>query len=195
MKIKGYKEKYSTKAKKKPTNDKKIVDAKWILTITISAFLISLGFSFLSEMIIPNVTLAMAVFVTFLFIFLGILFDMIGVAITVGDTKTFNSMASKQVKGAKLAVRMIQNASKASSFCNDVIGDICGIISGSTGVAISTIVSSVIGWPVLLVTLITTALIASMTIGGKALGKSFAMNKSTVILYGFSKFIAFFYRK
>lgn len=195
MKKKLFKEKYSTKAKKKPVKDKKKNDYKWIRTITISAFLISLIFSFLSETIIPNVTLIVALLITLLFIFIGIIFDMIGISVTVADLKTFNSMASKQVKGASLAVKLTQNASKVSSFCNDVIGDICGIISGSTGIAISTIIASKLNCDILVVTLIVTATIASLTIGGKALGKSVAMNKSTLILYRFSKALSIFVKK
>lgn len=192
MKIKKYKEKYSNKASKKPVKNKKKNDYKWITTITILAFIISFCFSFLAEVIIPNVTLIVAILVTFLFIFLGIIFDMIGISVTVADLKTFNSMASKQVKGSKLAVRLIQNASKVSSFCNDVIGDICGIISGSTGVAISNIIANKTNCSLLLITLIVTAIIASLTIGGKALGKSIAINKSTPILYQFSKILSGF---
>ncbi len=195
MKKKDFKEKYSKKANKKPVKDKKKNDYKWIVTITILAFIISLSFSLLSEIIIPNVTLLVAIFVTALFIFIGIIFDMIGISVTVADIKTFNSMAAKQVKGAKLAVRLTQNASKVSSFCNDVIGDICGIISGSTGVAISSIIANELHVDILIVTLITTATIASLTIGGKALGKSVAMNKSTLILYRFSKILAIFTKK
>lgn len=195
MKKKDFKEKYSKKVNKKPVKDKKKNDYKWIITITVLAFLISLSFSLISEMIIPNVTLIVALFVTALFIFIGIIFDMVGISVTVADIKTFNSMASKQVKGAKLAVKLTQNASKVSSFCNDVIGDICGIISGSTGVAISSIISSKMHVDLLIITLITTATIASLTIGGKALGKSIAMNKSTLILYRFSKILAIFVKK
>ena len=71
-----------------------------------------------------------------MFIGIGILFDMIGISITVADLGTFNSMATKNVRGASLGVKMIQKADKMSSFCNDVVGDICGIISGSAGVTI-----------------------------------------------------------
>ena len=120
---------------------------------------------------------------------------MIGISVTVADLKTFNSMATKKVKGATLAVKLIKNADKVSSFCNDVIGDICGIISGSTGVSVAIIVANKFDISLLLVTLLITALIAAMTIGGKAIGKSFAINKSNSILYKFVKVLSIFYRK
>ena len=195
MKSKNYKEKYSKKATKKPLKNKKLVDKKWIVTISIVTFFISLIFSFLGEVIIPNAHLIISIILVFTFILLGIIFDMIGIAVTVSDIKTFNSMATKKVHGAKLAVKFIKNSEKVSSFCNDVIGDICGIISGSTGITIALIISKVTGVNSLIVTLLTTAIIASLTIGGKAIGKSFAINKSNSILYKFVLFLSFFYRK
>lgn len=195
MKVKKYKEKYSKKASKKPVKNKRLVDYKWIFTVTLLAFFISLVFSFFSETTIPNANSIVATIVILLFIGIGIIFDMIGIAITVADLKTFNSMATKQVKGARLAVKLIQNNEKASSFCNDVIGDICGIISGSAGVALSNILATTFNLNLFVVSLLITATIAALTIGGKAIGKATAINKSTVILFQFSKIISCFYRK
>lgn len=193
MKTKDYKENYSKKVKKKPIKNKKNVDHKWILIVTIAAFLISVGFSFASELIMPNATAIIAVITILLFIGIGILFDIIGIAITVADISTFNSMATKRVRGANIAVKLIGKSEKAASFCNDVIGDICGIISGSAGVALAAIISNKYNIDILIVTLIITGIIAALTIGGKAIGKHFAINKSTIILYNFSKVLSLFY--
>ncbi len=195
MKLKKFKEKYSKKALKKPVKNRKLVDYKWISIVTILAFFISLIFSLFSEIIIPNANSIIAIIVILLFIGIGILFDMVGIAITVADIKTFNSMATKQVRGARLAVKLIQNNEKASSFCNDVIGDICGIISGSAGVALSSILATTFHLNLFVISLLITAIIAALTIGGKAVGKATAINKSTPILFEFSKIVACFYRK
>ncbi len=195
MKNKKCKEKYSNKAGKKPVKNKKLINYNWIIKITTITFFISLLFSLLSETIIPNANIFVSVILVLVFIGLGILFDIIGVSITVADQSTFNSMAAKNVKGAKLAVRLIKNAEKVSSFCNDVIGDICGIISGSTSASIAVILASTFHLNLLVTSLIITALVASMTIGGKAMGKTLAMNKSDEIIFRFSSFIAIFYRK
>lgn len=192
MKTKDYKEHYSKKVNKKPIKDKKKVDIKWIATISIVSFIISLIFSFIGETVIPNTHILISGILVISFIILGIIFDMIGIAVTVADISTFNSMATKKVKGAELGVRLIKKAPKVSSFCNDVIGDICGIISGSTGLTIAIIIAEKLNVPLLFVTLIVTALIAAMTIGGKAIGKSYAINKSNVILYRFVKFLSIF---
>ena len=149
----------------------------------------------MSETIISNVGIFVSLVILLIVIFIGVLFDMIGISVTAADIKTFNSMASKNVKGASLGVTFIKNAEKLSSFCNDVIGDICGIISGALSSSVSIIISLKFSLNLLVVTLIVTGIVASLTIGGKALGKSFAINKSNVILYDFSKIVAIFYRK
>ena len=195
MKLKKFKEKYSKKVNKKPVKNRKLVDYKWIITVTLLAFFISLIFSLFSEGVIPNANSVVAITIILLFIGIGIVFDMVGIAITVADIKTFNSMASKQVKGAKLAIKLIKNSEKASSFCNDVIGDICGIISGSAGVALANIIATNFNFNPLIVSLLITAIISALTIGGKAMGKATAINKSTLILFRFSQVIANFYRK
>lgn len=195
MKKKEYKEKYSKKVVKKPIKNKRLVDYTWVVTITILAFFISLAFSFFSELILNDARCIIAIMVILVFIGIGILFDMIGIAITVADIKTFNSMATKKVKGARLAVSFIKNSEKASSFCNDVIGDICGIISGSAGIALASILSISLNINIFIVTLVITAVIAALTIGGKALGKSAAINKSTIILYDFCKVLSLLSKK
>ncbi len=193
MKIKLFKENYENKVVKKPIKNKRLVDIKWIVTVTLLAFFISIIFSFFSEIITSNANSIIATVIILLFIGLGIIFDMVGVSITVADIKTFNSMATKRVRGSKLAVKLIQNNEKASSFCNDVIGDICGIVSGSAGVALASIIAQNLDADIFVPTLIITAIIAALTIGGKAIGKATAINKSTSILFKFSKFVSYFY--
>ena len=194
MKTKDYKEKYSKKAKKKKPDKKRLIDISWIITVTLVAFLISICFSFASEVITSHANSIIAIIVILLFIIIGIIFDMVGISVTVADIKTFNSMATKRVKGASLAVKFIQNNEKVSSFCNDVIGDICGIVSGSAGVALASIISKNLEINIFIPTLLITATIAALTIGGKAIGKATAINKSTYILFGFSKIVSIFYK-
>ncbi len=181
-----------TITERKERKNKKIVDINWILKITLLAFTLSIVFSFLCEIALPKVDIVVEILLIFLFIFLGVLFDMIGVAVTSADIEPFNSMSSRKVKGAKTAVKLIKRSDKVSSFCNDVIGDICGIISGSAGTIVSVSLSNTLSFSPLLTTLITTACIASLTIGGKALGKSYAVNKNNLILYKFAKVVAHF---
>lgn len=182
---------------KKTTKEKKnkLIDWNWILVVSIVAFLLSLLFSFIGETVIPNVHLVISIILLLVFILLGIIFDIVGVAVTVADISTFNSMASKKVKGADLAVRFIKNSNKVSSFLNDVVGDVCGVVSGSTGIAIALQLNAAFNVNLLIVTLLITAIVSTLTIGGKAIGKSFAINKGNEILYGFVRVIHVFYRR
>lgn len=181
--------------KKKEKIKKETVDIGWIVKILIMSFSISFGLSFVSEMTIPNLSLVFGILVTLLFIGLGICFDIVGVSVTSADEAVFHSMNSRKVKGAALAVKFKKNADKVASFCNDVIGDICGIISGAAGTTIAAIIIKTYDFNPMIVSLTVAATIAALTIGGKAIGKSFAINKSDIILYGFAKFVSTFYKK
>ena len=174
---------------------KEKVNVKWIAQIALISFTISFGLSFVSEIAIPNLSVVWGILLTLAFVFIGILFDIVGVAVTGVDEKVFHSMNSRQVKGSKVAVLFKKNADKVASFCCDVIGDICGIVSGASASAVSVGLAATFNWNLLLVSLTVAAVVASLTIGGKACGKSFAINKSDVILYEFAKIISIFYRK
>ncbi len=183
--------KVQTRRKEKLKKEK--VNIKWVIQITLIAFFISFFLSFISETTIPNLSLVFGFVLTLVFVCLGILFDIIGVAVTSADEKVFHSMNSRKVKGANIAVKMVKSAEKVSNFCCDVIGDICGIISGASAAAIATILSTNLKFNSLFTSLIVAATIASLTIGGKAFGKTFAINKSNIIIYEAAKLIAFFY--
>ena len=117
---------------------------------------------------------------------------MVGVAITTCDIKPFHSMNSKKLKYAKTGIMLINNQAKVSSFCNDVIGDICGIISGSAGVIIASTLSAKLNIDLFIISLIITSTIAALTIGGKSLGKTIALKNNTAIIKAFSKVMSIF---
>lgn len=169
-------------------------NTSWIIKIISITFFVSLFFSGLSEMLIPKLNIFLGILIVVIFVLIGVLFDMIGVAITSADDKPFHAKSSKKIKGAKTAVKLLKNADKVSSFCNDVIGDICGILSGSAGVTIANIIITKTNYNPFMVTLLITAIIASLTIGGKAIGKSIAIKNNTEIVYTFSKILSCFYK-
>ena len=125
---------------------------------------------------------------------LGIVFDIIGVAVTAADAKPFHSMAAHREKGAKEALMLLRSASRVSSVCNDVVGDICGIVSGSTAAVIVTRLQTALDMRSVLVSVAITALISGLTIGGKALGKTFAIQSSTQVVYWAGRFLHLFHR-
>ena len=152
----------------------------WPLIVTILAFTISLLFSFMSESVMPKV---------------GIIVGIIGVAVTSSNEEPLHAMSSKKIKGAKKAVSFKKNADKVSSFCNDVIGDICGIISGSAGVSVARGLASTFNLNIFYTGLIVTALIAALTIGGKAFCKRIAIDNNHKIVYMTAKVISKFEKK
>jgi len=185
--LKKYKE--ELKKNKKKSN----VNYKWIIIVTIIAFVVSLTFSSLSDFIMGNVNVFLSLVILIIFIVLGVVFDIIGVAVTASDEKPFHSMSARKMKVGIVAVKLKKNADKVSSICNDVFGDVCGILSGSAGAMIAANLADKIS-TFIPISLIITAVVAALTIGGKALCKGFAIAKSNVILYNFSKFLCLFYR-
>lgn len=167
----------------------------WLITITVLAFTISFIFSFISESTMPKVPLSLGIIILIIFIVIGIIFDMIGVAVTSSDEEPLHAMSSKKIKGAKTAVNFKKNAAKVSSFCNDVIGDICGIISGSAGVTIALSLSQKLNTNPFWTGLFITAVIAALTIGGKAFSKSIAIKNSHKIVYITAKTMGIFEKR
>ena len=157
----------------------------WVLQIFLITIFISAGITFLSDEIMDHSSIFVAFLILLVIVLVGIVFDVIGVAVTSADEKPFHSMAARKVPGAQEAIRLLRNAERVSSICNDVIGDICGVVSGSASATIAAEVLSnfEFSWP-RLITLAMSAVVAALTVGGKAIGKTFAINSSTAIVHG-----------
>ncbi len=160
----------------------------------IGAFITAVFFSFFSEIVLPKLQILM---LSFLFLFLviatGIVFDMIGTAAAVADEKPFHAKATKKLKGAGQAILLVRNADKVASFCNDVVGDICGTVSGALGAAI--VFQIVVGRANLnkyesILTMLMTGLVAALTVGGKASGKRTALKDSEPIIFWVGRVLA-----
>ena len=149
----------------------------WPLRVFFMAVVLSALLSFFSSTALEGTGYAVALAVLAAFIALGIVFDMVGVAVT-----ATMSNAHKE-KGGKEAIRLLKNANQVSSFCNDVVGDICGIVSGSTAAVIVTQLQRDLSTHSVLLSIGITALISGITIGGKALGKTVAINDCTNVVY------------
>lgn len=157
---------------------------RWVVTIFFTTMLISGTISFVSDEIMERSGMVTAFLILMAIVLVGILFDVVGVAVTSADEKPFHSMAARKVPGAQESIRLLRNAERVSSICNDVIGDICGVVSGSASATIAAQVLNhfTFSWPQL-VTLLMSALVAGMTVGGKAIGKTFAVNSCTTIVH------------
>ncbi len=156
----------------------------WVITIFFMTIAISGTISLLSDMVMENSNMAVAFVILLLIIVVGIVFDIIGMAVASADEKPFHAMAARKVPGAKESIRLLRNAERVSSICNDVVGDICGVVSGSASatIAAQVLANFEFGWPDI-VSLVMSSLVAALTVGGKAIGKGIAVNSSTSIVY------------
>lgn len=169
--------------KKKKAGKKPKPDYKWIVSIFLITMMISAVMSFVSSNLLEGSGMAVSFAILICIILIGIIFDIIGVAVTAADEAPFHSMASRKVPEAIDALRLIRNANRVSSFCNDVIGDICGVISGSASAVIAARVLLLRpGLRESVLNLLMSALVAGLTVGGKAFGKTFAMQSSTQVV-------------
>ena len=171
---------------------------RWVAKVIVIGILASVVFTLASAQILGGVGYVMAFILLFVFILLGIVFDLIGVAVTAADMAPLHAMAAHREKGAAEAVKMIRNAEKVSSFCNDVVGDISSIVSGSTAAIITARLIVDFNTENLLIQLSISAFVTALTIGGKAVGKTMALNSSTYIVLRVGKlmnFLSGFFRK
>ena len=157
---------------------------RWVVTIFLMTILISGVISLVSDEVMANSSIVVAFLILLAIIFLGILFDIVGMAVATADEKPFHSMAARKVPGAHEAIRLLRNAERVSSICNDVVGDICGVVSGSASATIAALILTNVelGWP-RGVSLVMSALVAGLTVGGKAIGKSIAVKSCTKIVH------------
>ena len=163
---------------------------RWVVTIFLVTIAISGTISLLSDEVMARSSVAVAFLILLAIIFLGIVFDIIGMAVATADEKPFHSMAARKVPGAHEAIKLLRNAERVSSICNDVVGDICGVVSGSASATIAALIltNADVAWP-RGVSLVMSALVAGLTVGGKAIGKTIAVNSCTAIVHTVGKVI------
>ena len=163
---------------------------RWVITIFLVTILVSGTISFISDEIMAASSVFVAFLILLAIVFLGIIFDVVGVAVTSADEKPFHSMAARKVTGAQEAIRLLRNAERVSSICNDVVGDICGVVSGAASATIAAQVLQNMEFTMpRLITLVMSALVAGLTVGGKAIGKTFAINSCTTIVHTVGKIV------
>lgn len=180
-------------AKSDPEASKRerIKNIRWVITIFFVTMLISGVISLLSDILMEASTMFVAFLILLVIILIGIVFDIIGMAVATADEKPFHAMAARKVPGAKASISLLRNAERVSSICNDVVGDICGVVSGSASATIAAQLLANFEFSVpQLIGLMMSALAAGLTVGGKAIGKSYAVNYSTEIVYFVGKLIS-----
>ena len=171
---------------------------RWAFKIFLLAIVMSCLFSLLSQTVLSSMGVIMAIITIVFFILLSVVFDMIGVAITCTNEEFFLSRIDNE-KGAKTGLAMKKNSEKVCSFCNDVVGDICGILSGASGACVILSITKHItnAGIVVIVSSLVSAIIAGLTIFSKALMKSYAINNANKFILKIGRIIenSFFYKK
>jgi len=181
---------------KKRERKRRNKNSTWIAILVLTTIVLSISMSSLSSVITQSTNLITAIMIVISIIIIGIIFDIVGIAVAVADEIPFHAMASSKVKAAKYAIRLVRNSNKVATFCNDVIGDVCSVISGSTSAFIVVKLAVVFkGSDLFILGVIVSAMVAGLTVLGKGLGKSYAISKSNSIVYKVALFEYYILKK
>jgi hypothetical protein len=180
--------------KRKRNRSKSALNWKWALKAALLSIFISVLLTLLSTEVLEKLNLVAAFIILIIFIIINIFFDILAISITKADIKPFHSMSARRLKVGYMGVYLINNAEKMNNIFADVIGDIAGVVSGATGTAI---IIKLFTSPdsEFTANLIITSLIAGLTVGGKALGKSIGMKYSYNFVYGTAKVLSLFSKR
>jgi len=173
---------------------------KFSLGIAVITFVLAAIFSVISTFILNDVYYLIGIIIVFVIVIIGVTFDMLGIAATAAHEVPFHAMAAEKVNGSKEAIIIVRNADRFASFCNDVIGDIAGVISGTAAAIVVLRIAQILGQGdgstlQFVISVIFTSIVAAVTVGGKAMGKFFAVHSSTEIIFFAARVIALIERK
>ena len=169
----------------------------WPIKIFFLAVALSLLFSITSEIIMSGAGIVLALLCIIIFISISVITDMIGVAVTACSKEPFIAMASRKVRGAKEALFLIKNADRVASLSADVIGEVCGILSGAAGATVLAYIvanSTSQAFEIVMASVVS-AIIAGLTIFGKAIIKRYAINNCNKIVLALGKILSVFTKK
>ncbi len=165
-------------------NNKHNSAAVYTLIVFIGTFFTACLMTLVSSLVLEEMeTFTVGLVILLVVIFVGVLFDIVGTAIGVCGMASLNSKAARRIPGAKKAIGLVKNASRVANICNDVVGDICGTVSGGIGTALAAVLVSSGGWLGLAVSVGISGCIAAMTVAGKAMGKNFALQQADTIIF------------
>ncbi|MEG6510902.1 hypothetical protein V6C32_03180 [Desulforamulus ruminis] len=174
-------------------NHKSNLSKKYLIFVFFGSFILAVLFSVASEALTRIVNSVLISFIGLLTIILiGILADIIGTAVTAAQEAPFHAKAAKRVSGAKEGVFLLRNADKVANITNDVIGDIVNTVSGALGISIVVkIIMNNPGVDAAVANILITAFIASITVSGKALGKTVALERCNDVIFFVGRILAY----
>ena len=188
---------HETDKRKKQDKKKHQKRNLWPLKAMLITLILASLVNIFSTLVLDGAKLWLAITITLLIVLLGVVFDIIGTAATSCDMQPLLAMASRKVKGAKTAVKLAQKSDIVSNVWNDIVGDICGIVSGACAATITASALSGLANPTLVITLTIAvyAVISTLTITLKAIGKGIAVNNATDIIFNVAKILSIFHKE
>ena len=179
---------FSTTTKHKAKSNK-----VWLVQIFFVSLCFSIMFALISELMLANASLALSLFLIVLLVVVSVIFDLIGMAVTACSIRPLLDYKQKGIRGADVSIKLVKNADKISCICTDVVGDICSILSGAGGVTISIILISYFPqFNSILMSILISSIIASISVLGKAIGKTYAINNSAKVVLATGKLLSLF---
>jgi len=167
----------------------------WIYKVFFITFILAAIFSGLSNIISAKFNSLILTLIILLVTGIGILFDMVGTAVLTAEEKNFHAKSSRKIKGAKESIIIIKNNVTIANICNDIVGDICGIVSGGLGAVLAINLSSQFNFGLTITTIVISSIISSLTVGGKAVFKGVAAKECDNIIMFVGKILSIFKRK
>ena len=159
--------------------------AIWVIKISIYTFFLAIAFGYVTQYFLTEIhSLVIAFIILLTVVALGVIFDLIGTAAAAAKIGPLNAKAARKVVGAKKGVYLVQHAEQVANYCNDVAGDISGVVSGTLAAILvyRIMVTIPMDQAEFYIGILLTAMVAALTVGGKAWGKIVAINYSTDVM-------------
>ena len=183
----------SKKGKQNRERAKLNIAETWVIKITLFTFIGAVICSFISQITTSKSDIIISIMLLSFMILISIIFDGIGLSVASCSAEKMAKYA-RYDKEYRIALRLIRNAEKVNNICADVIGDMCGILSGACGASIVielNLNGQVNHWA----TIIISSIIAAVTVGGKASLKKIAVKNSAEFVFMSARMIGIFSSK
>ena len=166
----------------KKNDKKKQGTLKHLLIVFSGTFFCATVVSFITNSAVEHITAVYLVFLILLLVVgVGVIFDAIGVASMSANIVPFNARSARKAPGAAITLKLLRKADVVANTCCDVIGDVCGIVSGALGATLVVIIGDSVINTVILSALMA-GLVSSLTVGGKAMMKGVAIRNADRIM-------------
>lgn len=173
-------------------NNKSTVTSRYLLFVGFGSFFLAILFTLLAETFSSKLnSIVLSLFFLLFIIFINIVADVVGTAVTAASHVPFNAKAAKRVEGASNGLQLIRNADKVANIANDVIGDITTTVSGALGISIVVqVLRAGLQFDQFWLNVLITALISVIIVTGKAAGKKIALSHPEEVIFMVGKFLA-----